>query len=72
MDDVKPKAVTFSIVSAASKVKKEADDLNVAFASLSALVGQRIEVEGWWRPADAKQKDALPSLAVTRGTAEKK
>lgn len=69
LDDVKPATQKFVVTKGDSRKEKEAREFTDAYAQAETLAGKRVEIEGYWRPADRKKdKDALPSLAVTRIT----
>jgi len=70
MSDVKPGPQTFIIVAVASKVEKDEKAIEEAFKEAGDRVGETVEIEGYWRPADTKKdKNALPTLALIRVSA---
>ena len=58
----------------ARKTKDEAETSRseAALKSAGELVGKPVEVEGWWRPADKKVRESLPTLAVVKCRNEEK
>ena len=66
MDDVKPGPLRFEVIRGTSKDEKESKSLATAYEEASNRAGQKVEIEGYWKPADTKKdKTALPTLAVT-------
>ena len=67
VDDVKPGPQKFVIVKGTSKDSKQNHSFGHAYDEAGKHAGRAVEVDGWWKPpADKKDKNALPTLAVTR------
>ena len=66
LEDVKPNPVKFVLLAGTSKKEEEAKKLAVAFQMAGEHLDQTLELEGTWKPADKKDKAALPSLMVLR------
>ena len=71
-DDLKPAPPRFELIQAKGRTEKEAAAWSEAFKAVSAGAGTTVELEGYWTPANTKKnKDALPTLSVTRVAAGK-
>jgi hypothetical protein len=66
VEDVKPGPQEFLLLPGKSKDEKEASAFAEAFQEASEKVGKTVELEGVWKPADKKDKTALPTLTLRR------
>lgn len=67
VEDIKPDTLKFLIKQGISKNEKEVKARAEAFEKVGAKVGETIELEAFWNPADTKRdKEALPTLSVIR------
>jgi len=66
LDDIKSGPLKFLLLKGSSKKEQEAKALTEAFQAAGEQGDMTVELEGLWRPADKRDKSALPMLTVLK------